>query len=529
MGWLGKTLRGSGRNMDNQQSRPLGTILWRRRWVILVTTVLALGTSLLVSFSTDSKYEASSLMVREQESVDVALFGTAIIPSEDVQRDLVTAAESLTSRRVADLVRASLGSPRSAGKLLQMVTAKPATDSNTITVRVTGPDPIEAADLADEFVRQTILIKQETDKRAVVNARKALEAQLALMSAEDLASTEGKNLQTRIEQLKILEELQTGGYSLWQPAQAPTAPSSPSPIRDGGAGLAIGLVLGLILAVGYDRIDRGLKEQTDFEREFGLPTLAVIPHNGHKTGRRRGREGNGVVGFAETPPHVLEAYRLLRSNLQYFEVERGLRTILITSGLPEEGKTSTAANLALGLAMSGARVALVDSDLRNPLMHQYLHLDNHVGLSNVLAGNVRIEDATQVVKTAEFLPKHSAEAVDSHLQRNFLCLTSGPLPPNPAELLGSPRAADIIKGVKALVDYLLIDSAPILLVADAVSLTPRVDGVIIVSRVGKATAKQAREIRAVLDRVQAPLVGLVIVGVKSRKVPGYGHGYYQSG
>ena len=514
--------------MENQQSRPLGTILWRRRWIIAAVTVLAFAASLLVSFSTSPRYEASSLMVREQQSVDVALFGTAIIPSEDVQRDLVTTAEALTSRRVAELVKVKLGSSRPSAELLAMVSAKPATDSNTITVRVAGPDPIEAAEVADEFVRQTILIKQESDKRAVTNARKALEAQMALMSAEELATADGQSVQTRVEQLKILEELQTGGYALWQPAQAPLDPSAPSPIRDGAAGFAIGLVLGLILAVGYDRIDRGLKEQTDFEREFQLPTLAVIPHTGSKRKHGTGKQDNGAVGFADTPPQVLEAYRLLRSNLQYFEVEKGLRTILITSGMPNEGKTSTAANLALGLAMSGARVALVDSDLRNPQMHQYLHLDNRIGLSTVLAGSTRVEDATQVVKSSEFLPPQTAPSSDSDLQRNFLCLTSGPLPPNPAELLGSPRAGDILKGLKALVDYLLVDSAPVLLVADAVSLTPRVDGVIIVSRAGNATAKQAREIRAVLDRVQAPLIGLVITGVKSRKVPGYGSEYYHA-
>ena len=512
--------------MESQHSLSLGTVLWRRKWIVVIVVLLAFGASLIVSFTTTPQYRASSLLVRQQQTIDVALFGTAILPSEDVQRDLVTTAETLTSRRVAELVRTSIGSPRSAGALLNMVSAKPATDSNTISVSVTGPDPAETASLADEFAKQTILLKEQADKKAVVDARQALQAQLALMSAEDAASTEGKALQTRIEQLTIIEELQTGGYSLWQSAQVPMDPISPSPVRDGGAGLAVGLVLGLLLAIGYDRLDRGLKEQTDFEREFGLPTLAVIPRIGH--GQGKGRQENGTVGFADTDPQVLEAYRLLRSNLQYFEVERGLRTILITSGLPEEGKTSTAANLALGLAMSGARVALVDTDLRNPLMHKYLHLDNRVGLSTVLAGGTRIEDAIQVVKTAEFLPKQPEQVGDSALQRNFLCLTSGPLPPNPAELLASPRAGEVLKGVKALVDYLLVDSAPVLLVADAVSLTPRVDGVIIVSRAGRATAKQAREIRSVLDRVEAPLVGIVITGVKSRKTSGYRHGYYHS-
>jgi capsular exopolysaccharide synthesis family protein len=512
--------------MDSQESRSLGSILWRRKWIIPATMVLALACSLVVSLMTTPKYETTSLMVRLQESVDVALFGTAIIPAENVQRDLVTMAEALQSRRVAGLVKTALDSPHSVGTLLGMIEATPSNDSNTITVKARGTDPAEAAKIADEFVKQTILLKQEADKKAVVGAREALQTQLALMSPEDVASSDGKALQTRIEQLTILESLQTGGYSLWQPAQVPVSPVSPRPVRDGVAGAVVGLVLGLIFAIVYDRIDQGLKEQSDFEREYKLPTLAIIP----ETSRRKlfaKQDTNGKVGFVNTDPTVLEAFRLLRSNLQYFELERGLRTMLITSGLPQEGKTSTAANLALGLAMSGARVGLVDSDLRDPLMHKYLHLDNHVGLSSVLAGNTRVEDAIQVVKSSDFLPAREAGTGES-LQKNFLCLTSGPLPPNPAELLASARAGDIIKGVKALVDYVLIDSAPVLLVADAVNLTPRVDGVIIVTRAGRATAKQAREVRKILERVDAPLVGIVITAVKSRASLGYGHNYYHS-
>jgi Mrp family chromosome partitioning ATPase/capsular polysaccharide biosynthesis protein len=516
--------------MESQESRSLGTILWRRKWTVIATIVLALGASIAVSLMTTPKYQASSLLVRQQESIDVALFGTAIIQAVDVERDLATTAEALTSRRIAELVRDSVSSFRSADALLSMVAADPAADSNTITVKVTGSDPREVAQLADEFARQTILLKQEDDKRAVVNARQALETQVALMTPEELESSDGRDLQTRVEQLKILEELQTGGYVLWQSAQEPTNPISPRPLRDGAAGLAVGIILGLIFAVIHDRLDRVLKDQADFERLFRLPTLAVIPRVERKWTQRKSKDGNGYVGFTDTSPQVLEAYRMLRSNLQYFEVEKGLRTILITSGLPQEGKTSTAANLALGLAMSGARVALVDTDLRNPMMHRYLHLDNRVGLSTALAGTARVEDAVQVVKSADFLPQQpgGAQKGDQLLQKNFLCLTSGPLPPNPAELLSSPRAADILRGVKALVDYLLVDSAPVLLVADAVSLAPRVDGVIIVARVGKTTSKQATEIRSILDRVDAPLVGLVLTGVKGHTGRGYGHDYYQS-
>ncbi len=518
--------------MDRQESRSVGTILWRRKWIVIATAIIALGASVGVSLARTPQYQSTALLVREQQSVDVALFGTAIIPSEDMQRDLVTTAEALTSRRVAELVKESTDSTRSTGELLGMVTAEPSTDSSTITVKVVGPKPEEAALLADEFAKETIFLRQEADKKAVIVAREALETQLALMTQAEMESSDGKSLQTRIEQLKILEQLQTGGYALWQSAEVPQSPISPRPIRDGVAGLAVGIVLGLILAVISDRLDRGLKDQADFEREFRLPILALIPLVGRKWRQDRGT-GIGFIGFADTGSQIIEAYRLLRSNLQYFEVEKGLQTILITSGLPQEAKTSTAINLALGLAMSGSKVALVDSDLRNPQMHQYLKLDNRVGLSTVLTGTVRVEDAIKIVKSAEFVPQSpgalEVQKKESLLQRDFLCLTSGPLPPNPAELLASPRTEEILKSLAALVDYVIVDSAPILLVADAVSLAPRVDGVIVVSRAGRATVDQAREIRNVLDRVGAPSLGLVISGVKTKSTRGYGREYYQTG
>lgn len=519
--------------MERQESRPLGMILWRRKWIVVVTALLALGASIAVSLVRTPQYESSALLVRERQSVDIALFGTAIIQSEDVQRDLVTTAEALTSRRVAELVKESAGSSRSTGQLLEMVTAKPATSSNRITVKVAGPDPAETALLADEFAKQTILVKKEADKAAVSTARQALETQIALMTPADLESDEGKRLQTRVEQLMILEELQTGGYALWQTAQVPQNPVSPRPIRDAAAGLAVGIVLGLIFAVVSDRLDRRLKDHADFEREFGLPILALVP----KTSRGRTRDypnGNGSVGFALADPSYIESYRLLRSNLQYFEVEKGLRSILITSGLPQEAKTSTAINLSLSLAISGARVILVDTDLRSPSVHRYLQMDNSVGLSTLLAGDTAVSDALKVCKTSAFLPRQariglSDQPDDSALQKDFLCLTSGPLPPNPAELLASPRMEEVLRTLVTLGDYLLIDSAPVLLAADALSLATRVDGVIIVSRAGSATIDQAREVRSTLERVGARLVGLVISGVKTSRSYGYGRGQYPAG
>jgi len=178
-------------------------------------------------------------------------------------------------------------------------------------------------------------------------------------------------------------------------------------------------------------------------------------------------------------------------------------------------------------------VILIDTDLRNPWMHRYLRLDNSIGLSTVLAGDAQVQEAVKVVTIASFAPHANVRTNGSQpsgrtLDKDLLCLTSGPLPPNPAELLASPRMGEVIKSLTSVSDHVLIDSAPLLLVADAMSLAPRVDGVILVSRAGSATIDQAREVRNVLDRVGARPVGIVISGVKVSGTRGYQQGYYQS-
>lgn len=516
--------------MEEKQTRSFGAVLWRRKWIILVVVVLAVGANVAVSTVRTPQYQSRAVMVKESGGIDVALLGAALYAYQDVQRDLVTTAQAIMSERVAALVIEDLGLSESPQQVLECISASPSADSNTIDVRALYPDPEQAALIANSFCNQAILLKQEANRAALVAARQAAESQYAQLTPTERESTRGVDLQTRVEQFRLLEEVETGGYSLWQPATATEVPVSPKPVRDTAAALAVGIVLGLVFAVGVDRTDKRLKEYSDFEREYGLPVLALIPHVGKRWRNRD--ETSGVVGFVNNSSTSLEAYRLLRSNLQYVELGKGLRTILITSGLPQESKTVTTINLALSLALSGARVVLVDTDLRNPLMHRYLGLDNTVGLSSVLAGTTTVDQAIKGVNTADFLPSRGRDMLmsgdqESHLHKNLLCLTSGPTPPNPAELLASPKMGEIIKNLGSLADQVLIDSAPVLLVADALSIAPRVDGVIVVSRAKATTVDNAREVRNTLERVGARMVGIVIAGVKMSSNRGYQRGYYQ--
>lgn len=506
-----------------------------RKWIVILTVVVAVAAASAYTLARTPLYRTTATMTRQDNSLEQSVLNSTPLSAEDVQRDLVTTSESLTSRRVALRVQKQLNSSKSAGALLLMVSAKPASDSSNIAVSVVSANPKEAAAVANAFVTQTIALLQEANKETIVTTRKVLEGQLAAMTTQQKASDTGVAISSKVDQLNLLEQVQTGGYVLWEPAQVPGASFSPQPVRDIGVALVLGVILGLLFAYALDRYDKRIKRESDFEEVFGLPVLASVPRVGKRTLSRDPDNVTGFVGFKDSESVLLESYRTLRSNLQYFDIEKEMRKLLIVSGLPQEGKTATAVNLAISLALSGKKVILVDTDLRSPMMHRYLGIGNDVGLSSVLAGIVRPTDALRTVHVEKFLPATRADLKGTKrgdtgeadtLHRDFLCLASGPLPPNPAELLASPKMAEVISSFGALADYVLLDAAPILLVADALAVAPHVDGTLVAARNNTTTSDEARETRQLLDRVGARLIGVVVNGVKAEKGHGYRYGYY---
>ena len=253
--------------------------------------------------------------------------------------------------------------------------------------------------------QQFVLFRQNADQATVAAARQLVKTQLDGLSPADAASDYGLMLKEKYESLQILESMQTGGFTLVQSAVPPSAPFSPKPLRNGLLALFVGLVLGLGCAFLLAYLDRRLKDEKALERAYGLPVLASVPVVGGrwKAGRSGGRSAR-PVGFVSHPA-LLESFRTLRSSLQYFDLDQSLRSLLITSGLPQEGKTITAVNLALSLALSGKRVILLEADLRRPMVPAYLGLANDVGLSTVLAGQAGLKDSLQLVELDPFIPE----------------------------------------------------------------------------------------------------------------------------
>jgi capsular exopolysaccharide synthesis family protein len=302
--------------------------------------------------------------------------------------------------------------------------------------------------------------------------------------------------------------------NVFDPAHLLPGRVSPRPARNVVIAFVLGLILGLVAAFLREHFDRGLRTREAVERAFGLPVIGQVPFGS------RGKEER-VVAF-EGRGETAEAFRGLRANLQYLAVKRPLRTILITSASPEQGKTTVTANLAVTIARSGASVVVVDGDLRRPRLEAAFGASSTgPGLTTVLVGAAELGE---VVRDVELPSGGQGES------GRLAFIPSGPLPPNPSELLASAQMSDVLDRVGAMFDFVLIDSPPVLLVADALELARECDGVVLVVRHGQSSTDEARELRATIERLGINLVGAVMTDVAPvRQYGNYGDTPPESG
>jgi len=502
-------------------------VLRERRWWIIGTVVLcvglALGWSLLMVTPT---YRATSRLLRQTTSFDRALFDTQLYDLRDAQRALETGSNLIKLGTVATMVQDELETSRTPEQLVAMVSVQPQINTEILDVSGTSTDPAEAAAVANSFGRQFILYRQQADRKALAQARAQIDRQLAAMPAAERTSERANILAQKSEELAVLESMQTGGYEVVELAKTPQQPFAPKPVRSGVLAGVGGLIAGVLLAFVLDRLNQKLKTTDAVEREFGMPVLASTPHVRRGLAiKGNGARHRGPATYSDPSPAFVESFRTLRSNLKFFEIDQPIRTILITSALPGQGKTVTAANLAMSLALSGAHVVLIEGDLRRPALHGYLGISPNVGVSNVLAGTHALATAAQLVEVVERTPLPTDAALARgtlpHPRSDLLCVPSGPLPPNPAELIGSQRMQRLIEEASGLADYVLIDSPPLLVVADALNIVERVDAVILCAKVGSATIEDAHRVRRLLERTRSKAIGVVATNVKMPKSQHY--------
>jgi succinoglycan biosynthesis transport protein ExoP len=495
-------------------------VVRERKWVLIATVLIVVAAVATYSFLKTPTYRATASIKLVTVNFDEILFGSPVF-SSDATRQLETGANLVKEYRVADMVQQALQSGRSATSLLKMTSAAGIANTDIIRISVVSTDPQEAADVANSFAKQFIQYRLEADQAILAAADQRVVAKLNEMTAVERQSEEGKALTQFRNQLENLSATQTGGFEISQEAILPTSSVAPRPVRDTGFALLGGLILGILLAFLADYIDRRIKNEETMEKEFGLPVLASVPKVGRGWSRSPSRYPRGMIGFASADSPFLEAYRTLRSNLKFYQLEHRSQTLLVTSGLAREGKTVTAINLCLSLALSGARVILIEADLRRPMIDEYLGLDTRMGVSSVLAGTSSFSDSLQVVRVPDFVPdprlRSKGQNKGTTMQQALLCMTSGPLPPNPSELLTSPRMKELIQTAAGHAEYVVIDTPPVLLVSDALNLAEYTNGVIIASKMKGTTYDEARDVRTVLERSGCRALGIVVNGVGKKR------------
>jgi receptor protein-tyrosine kinase len=284
-----------------------------------------------------------------------------------------------------------------------------------------------------------------------------------------------------------------------QRAVIPTKQTLPNPVLNIAVGMLVGGLLAIGLAILRDRLDNTVKDRETLEHIAGVSVVGDIPFAKVLTVER-------PISFDNDKSGVAEAFRRLRTNLQFLSVDDPARLILITSAVPREGKTTTAVNIALALAEAENEVLLVDGDMRRPSVHKYLRLVGSGGFSTVISGAAELSD---VLQRTEY----------PHLT----VLAAGATPPNPSELLGSQASKNLLDELRERFDYVIIDTAPLLAVTDTAVLATRADGALIMTRFGETKREQLANAKRTLEDVGAPLLGAVFTMTPTTK---RAHGYY---
>lgn len=466
----------------------------RRRWPIVVGVVLACVAVAVVNHKKAAKmYAATSSVSFQSSTLSDSALQVAPAGSGDPQRDADTQVFIAHSPEVAQAAATQLKIPANPSELLSQVSVEAAANADVLNIKATTADPRYSARLANAFAQQYITFKTKSQLASIDAAQSQLQKQINELPA---GSAERATLEQSSQRLGALRAVAGGSATIIGLATPPLTPTGTSLSMTIVIGFTLGLAIAFLIIFALESLDRRMKTIEDFEREYRLPALTGVPQSAFRHRK------------AEKRDEMLEPYRILRSALDFAAVTRQLDTLLVTSAVSGEGKTTVAIDLAHAIALTGRRVVLVELDLRRPTFAEHFKLSPGNGLTAALTGGGPV--AEMLVEPFADLP-------------NFSVLPSGRLPHNPSELLGSRRITEMLSGLLTDKGIVVVDAPPLNPVADAQVLlnNSAISAAIIVARVDKTTREEVRRARAILDRHMVEPVGIVITGLRDGGRYGY--------
>ena len=489
------------------------------RFLILACTLLLGGAAFAFSASESKTYEATAKLNARQENQDFALAGSDSGPPQSPEEQTSELATLATRGSIADSTGKALGLNLTADQIKSKVDVGVEVKTGLVEVTARDHQAKLAADIANEYARQVESEANQEGRGRVIEALKLARRQKnAAKNGESIGESTPSLVQQRFNQLQALKAI-IKPTEIVATAGIPDSPVTPKPVRNTILGALAGLLLGIVFAFLRDALDSRLKAPRDIEDELGLPRLGQFSEEAFG----RGVEiRNGIRAFA---PVDLEAARIIRSNIEFMSGDRAVRSLLVTSPLPEEGKSTAAIALASVSAMAGKLTLLIECDLRQPVFADRLDLAEAPGLSDVLLGRAKPREVLQTVELGSGGNGSEAGGEEGGVPR-LVCVTAGSPVSNPAELLASEQFRTMLSDVTAAYEAVILDTGPLLSVVDARELLPLVDGVVLCARSYQTTRDQARAARDALEYVDAEKVaGLVVTGVRPRDDDYYGYYY----
>lgn len=476
-------------------------IVRHRKWIVLQATLAVPLLAFLFSVSQPKEYTAeATLLFRQAPVLDES--ATVIDPTREAATNGELIGLPVVAERAADETEGI-----AAGEILASVAVTPSPEADTATIEATTTSPERSATIANAYGNAYIGFRRRADRAQVQDAIDVAEQSLAELSPAGASGAEAAALNEQLDQLRLTQALQTGGAELVQTASPPSSPTSPKPARNTVIGLILGGLLGLALAALLDRVDRRIRSSEEMEELYDLPILARIPRS-TLLGKRTRSLGT------QTPEG--EAFRVLRTNLRFFDVDRDMRSILVISPEEGDGKSTVAQGLATTMAEMGDDAVLVEADLRKGGAFRQVDGRPANGLSNVLAGtplrSVLIEVDVPIPNSDE--------------SRALAVLPSGPAPPNPSELLEGDRMRTVLDELSSHFRFVILDSPALGAVSDALALVPAASQIVIVGGLGRTTREDGHALLKQLSLLKRDPIGVIVNFAEPERAK-YSH-YYRS-